>query len=183
MELARNLKPVDLDEVRMVAKNARGCIDYIYLHWTAGRYGQIYGDYHISIDRDGLIYFPENFGDLTRKLNHTWRRNSRAVGIALCGCYDAQANSGKNCNLGSEPPTPAQIEALAAVTAIICKYAGVPVDNVMTHCEAAIADGYGPFSGDPETRWDLWYLRDYDGEMKSGGYILRGKIRWYLNAI
>ena len=34
----------------------------------------------------------------------------------------------------------------------------------MTHCEAALLDGYGPYSGDAETRWDLWYMRDSPGD-------------------
>ena len=56
------------------------------------------------------------------------------------------------------------------------------IDTVMTHCEAALLDGYGPYSGDAETRWDLWYMRDSpgDGQMKPGGDILRGNARWYL---
>ena len=28
----------------------------IYLHWTAGRYGQFFADYHVQIDADGGIY-------------------------------------------------------------------------------------------------------------------------------
>ena len=48
--------------------------------------------------------------------------------------------------------------------------------------KAALADGYGPYSGDPETRWDLWYMRDSpgDGVMKPGGDVMRGKAQWYL---
>ena len=29
----------------------------------------------------------------------------------------------------------------------------------MTHCEAALLDGYGPYSGDAETRWTCVYAR------------------------
>lgn len=177
MYLSSDLKPVDLNDVRRAAVAARGCVNNIYLHWSAGRYGQIYDDYHVSIDYDGRIYMPDT---LKTYKEHTWHRNSRAVGIALCGCYDASAHAGWNCNLGSNPPTDMQIEAMAMVTATICKYAGIPVDNVLTHCEAAKIDGYGPYSGDPETRWDLWYIPDYDGVMRPGGDVLRGKIRWYM---
>ena len=28
----------------------------VYLHWTAGHYGQFWSDYHIQIDKDGGIY-------------------------------------------------------------------------------------------------------------------------------
>lgn len=169
---------IGIKTLQQMAEEARGWIDHIYLHWTAGHYGQFFSDYHINIDADGRIYVPER--DLTIKRNHTWQRNSRAVGIAICGCYDASANNGYNSNLGSEPPTDAQIEAMSLATAVICKYAGIPIDNVMTHCEAALEDGYGPYSGDPETRWDLWYLKDNcDGCIKPGGGVIRGKARWY----
>ena len=50
----------------------------------------------------------------------------------------------------------------------------------MTHAEAAIRDGYGPGSMDPELRWDLWYVRDYPGNgLVQGGRLLRGKALWY----
>ena len=28
----------------------------IYLHWTAGHYGQFFADYHVQVDADGGIY-------------------------------------------------------------------------------------------------------------------------------
>ena len=34
----------------------RNRISQIYLHWTAGRYGQLYDDYHFNINADGSIY-------------------------------------------------------------------------------------------------------------------------------
>lgn len=181
MQYASELKPVDLPEI---ADAAAWCnANMIYLHWTAGHYGQIYPDYHISIDYDGRIYFPDNCNDLNQYRQHTWRRNTNALGIAICGCYGAEANNGYDCDFGEEGPTENQIEALAAVVATICKYADIDVNNVLTHEEIATIDDYGPGSGDPETRWDLWYLLDYDGEMRPGGAVLRGKIRWYLNLI
>ena len=93
--------PTQLDAVISLAQQARGNIKHIYLHWTAGRYNQVFDDYHLS--------------------------------------------------------------------------------TVMTHQEAAALDGYGPFSGDPQTRWDLWYLPDLplSAQLKHGGYVLRGKAIWY----
>ena len=183
MQFARELSTVGLETVSQMADDARGEIDYIYLHWSAGRYGQIYPDYHISIDADGRIYLPYNCKDLTVKREHTWHRNSRAIGIALCACSDAKANSGWNCDLGTQPVTSAQIEAMALVVATICTHAGVPLNHVLTHCEAAIRDGYGPYSGDPQTRWDLWYIPDsaYNDELRAGGEVIRGKAQWYIN--
>lgn len=179
MQLASELKPIDLNEFIEIAKDCTA--DHIYLHWTAGHYGQIYSDYHISIDYDGRIYLPDNCTDLNQYRQHTWMRNSNAVGIALCCCYGAIANSGYDADLGDEPVTSAQIEALSAVVAILCKYANIPVENVLTHCEAALADGYGPYQSDPDLRWDLWWLPDINNTMLLGGDVIRGKARWYMN--
>ena len=162
----------NLQELKMM-KNPN--INKYYLHWTAGHYSQFFNDYHILIDYDGSIYASTN--DLTELKYHTWRRNTNAVGIAMCCCYGALAHSGYNTDFGAEPPTQAQIETMAKVVSVLCD--DVNSDTVMTHCEAALLDDYGPFSGDPETRWDLWYLKDYDGQMKPGGDVIRGKAIWY----
>ena len=80
----------------------------IYLHWTAGRYETCFSDYHINITGDGNIYVSTE--DLSEALNHTWRRNSGSIGIALCCGYGAGSTS-----LGSYPPTAKQIEVMAQV--------------------------------------------------------------------
>ena len=65
-------------------------ISQIYLHWTAGRYGQLYDDYHFNIDADGSIY--QTCTQLTELKSHTWHRNTGAIGIALCcACSALQA--------------------------------------------------------------------------------------------
>lgn len=180
MNYAEDVKPVDLDELTRYIKRARGYARMIYLHWTAGRYGEIYDDYHISIDHNGRIYLPSN--DLAVKRSHTWQRNGNAIGIAVCACYGAQANNGYDMDMGDYPVTQAQIEAMAMIVALFAKHGGVPIECALTHCEAAYMDGYGPYSGDPQTRWDLWYLPDYDGKMKGGGDVIRGKARWYAQS-
>lgn len=174
------MNEITLDGIRNMARDAKGEIDKIYLHWTAGYYNQTFDDYHINITGDGLIY--ASVDDLTTKLTHTWHRNSRAIGIAICCCVGAQAHSGYDTDFGDEPPTEEQIETLAKVVKTLCEGLELDInkDVVMTHCEVAWLDGYGPCSGDPETRWDLWYLPDSDGEMKSGGDVIRGKALWYL---
>lgn len=55
----------------------------------------------------------------------------------------------------------------------------------MTHAEAAIADGYGPCSGDGEMRWDLWFLPDLPltDILLPGGEVLRGKAAWYIHSL
>ena len=185
MELAKKLKPISVEEVKSACIASRNYIDAVYLHWSAGRYGQVYEDYHVSIDYDGRIYFPDNDGDFTVFREHTWKRNTGSVGIALCGCFDATANNGINCDFGSNPVTQSQIEIMSWLVAMFVRYAGVDMDSVLTHCEAAFRDGYGPYSGDPETRWDLWFLPDSgkNGKMMPGGDTIRGKAQWYLNQI
>jgi len=185
MYLSKYMTPDSLEDVRRLAQNARGFIDHAYLHWTAGWYGQCYDDYHICIDEHGEIYLMcDRF---TEKKEHTWHRNTDAIGVSLCCCADAKAGSdlkGKQINLGTEPPTTEQIEVMAQVVAVLADELDLQLDTdeyVMTHCEAAFKDNYGPGSGDPQTRWDLWKLPDYcgDGEMTDGGSLLRGKAAWY----
>lgn len=169
---------VSLLDLTALTVKARGLIDKIYLHWSAGRYNQSFDDYHINILGDGRI-------DLTCKLfsdlkSHTWKRNSGAIGISLSAMYN-----GKPDNFGQYPPTPAQIETLAQVVAKLCVEIGLPINSntVMTHAEAADnldgLDTYEPYG--PNTtweRWDLWKLSEND-EPYSGGNIVRGKAIYY----
>lgn len=173
------MKLSNLQEVKMLAMNSFGKINRIYLHWSAGHYNQTFEDYHINITGDGNIHISTN--DFSEYKPHTWRRNTGAIAVSLDCCYNAQANSGYNTNFGNEPPTPEQIESMAKVVAALCSSLNLSItkENVMTHAEIASLDNYGPGSGDSQTRWDLWYLRDFDGKMKSGGDIIRGKANWY----
>ena len=87
-------------------------------------------------------------------------------------------------DFGPEPPTVVQIEAMAKVVAILCEELCLPItpQTVMTHCEAAFADCYGPGDGDADMRWDLWFLPQTNlyGELEPGGPLLRGKANYYL---
>ena len=89
--LVPNPKRIKHKEVRALAKNAKGRIKHIYLHWTAGRYGQAFDDYHLNIDERGEIY--QTCNSLTDLKAHTWKRNTAAVGITLCCAYGAVLNS------------------------------------------------------------------------------------------
>ena len=104
--------------------------------------------------------------------------NAGAIGIALLCGYDAHcwAPAGKDASLldvayendhlarpdcavidyGEEPPTRKQIETMAKIVALLCHELCLPLaeDTVMTHCEIAFVDGYGPGDGDPDMRWD-----------------------------
>lgn len=192
------MREVTISELEQLASDARESIwaqakangrePKIYLHWSAGHYFQKFDDYHVNITADGKLYLS---ADLDEVLAHTWRRNSGAVGISLCCCAFATS-----ADLGDEPPTDAQIEAMAQATAAIANGLWLTIDreHVLTHGEAADnIDGiypheeYGPLT--TVERWDLQYLatdespcyiKDYDDE-RTGGNVLRGKANWYRN--
>ena len=199
------MRRVTLDELEQIASDSREAIwekaeqygrdPKVYLHWSAGHYGQFYADYHINIDADGGLYVSTD--DFSETLSHTWHRNTGAVGIALAGCYGAGSQS-----LGDEPPTAAQIEAMAQAIQTVCDALWLTIDkaHVLTHGEAANnEDGdwscHKPYAwwndsyGDGDTRGDLEYLgtdespsynpKATDGSR--GGDVLRGKAIWYHN--
>ena len=192
------MKKVTLEDIQTMAEASRAQLwedarnmqrdVKIYLHWTAGRYGQLFDDYHLNIDQDGSIYASTD--DLSETLAHTWHRNTGAVGVALCCCYGADT-----ADLGDYPPTAAQIEAMAQVVAVLAKALWLTIDRdrIMTHAEAADnvdgllpeGDEYGPRNGCE--RWDLQFLgtaesstflTDYD-DPRTGGNVMRGKALWY----
>jgi len=142
----------------------------VYLHWTAGHYGQFFADYHVNIDADGGIYIStEDFSEIKP---HTYQRNTGAVGIGLCCAYGAVTS-----DLGAEPPTGQQIEVTAQAVAVLTQALDLAIDryHVMTHAEAADDDGYGPAT--TCERWDLWFFAGTAaGE---GGNVIRGKANWY----
>jgi len=190
-------------EIRDLARRARGGIRRIYLHWTAGHYGQVYDEYHLSVDRDGQVY--GTCRNLTDYKGHTYMHNSGAVGLTLCcgagarcwlpdGCegYEVeQACQNAPCappdcaliDYGPEPPTGKQVEVMAKVVAALADELCLPVSraSVQTHCEVAFDECYGPGDGDPDMRWDLWFLPDPDkgGALVPGGELLRGKALFY----
>lgn len=166
----RDMALKSCDELWKTAR-AAGRDAKIYLHWSAGHYGQFYDDYHLNIDADGSVYATAQ--SLAEIKDHTWRRNSGAVGIALACCAQATSN-----DLGDEPPTEQQIECLAQVVAVLCCCLNIPIDgaHVMTHAEVANLEDYGPDT--TWERWDLWYLKNGD-EPGSGGNIIRGKASFY----
>ena len=198
--------PVAITEkkLRKMAKLAKNGVSRIYLHWTGGHYGHDYDDYHLCVDRDGVVYV--NCKTLLAYKTHTWMRNHNSIGIALCCGYEARCwqpsgidprgaegayvdsedmdSDSALIDMGPEPPTPVQIETLAKLVAILCDEMKIPIDDVhvMTHCEAAFRDSYGPGDGDADMRWDLWFLPQTNlyGELEAGGPLLRGKANYYL---
>ncbi|NCC85390.1 MAG: N-acetylmuramoyl-L-alanine amidase [Clostridia bacterium] len=176
------MQKTTLAELAKMAKAAKGSIDRLYIHWTAGHYDSVFDDYHINITGAGETYLSTD--DLTAVLAHTWHRNTGAIGIALCCCVDATINCDGTFSFGSEPPTDLQIEKTAQVIAVLADVLGLPIDaeHVMTHAEVGDLDGYGPAEIGTKDfeKWDLWQLIDYDGEWRGGGEVLRGKANWYL---
>jgi hypothetical protein len=172
------LKEVTIKELKRLARKFAGDIDRIYLHWSASYYNaDFYGydHYHVIVDGDGKIFITTN--DLTELKAHTWRRNSRAVGIAMACCVDATS-----VDLGDYPPTEIQIENFCMAIAALCIGLELPVnvEHVVTHAEIADEDGYGIDSRESDMRWDLLFLKNGD-EYFSGGKILRGKANFYID--
>lgn len=164
----------------------------LYLHWSAGHYGQFFEDYHVQIDADGAVYVIGG-GALDDVLAATYLRNSGSVSLCLLGCAQAGTE-----DLGKEPPTALQIEAMAQAGAALAAGLHLPIDiaHVMTHGEAADnEDGlmphapYGPKHGCE--RWDLEYLGTAESPRfhpwasggTRGGDVLRGKAIWYQEVL
>ena len=92
---------LSLTQVAVMAQEAKYRSAQIYLHWTAGRYGQLYDDYHFNIDADGSIY--QTCTQLTELKSHTWHRNTGAIGIALCCACSALPHNGRDTEFGKFP--------------------------------------------------------------------------------
>ena len=159
-----------------MSKNQQLDFDTITFHWSAGRWNQIFFAYHYNI-----VYDPTT--DIAKVIktcasdkdikSHTWRRNTRNLGIVLCCALDATPG-----NLGKYPPTAKQIEVACAFAGKKAFEANVPADRIKTHAEWAAIDGYGFGSGDPETRWDLWVPR-WNAGKKNLSELMRDKTLWY----
>ena len=189
---------VTIEELREIASEERETIweqareqgrePKIYLHWSAGHYNTVFDDYHINITGDGTMYITGNLSDLKA---HTYHRNTGSVGISLCCAYGATTD-----NLGDEPPTVAQIEAMAQAIEAVADglWLTIDMEHVMTHGEAAdnvdgiyASEPYGPQT--TVERWDLQFLGSAEspyyttnyGDEHTGGNVLRGKANWYRN--
>lgn len=173
------MREVGYENLFDMATTAAGYINKIYLHWTAGLYDQKFDDYHLNITGDGRLWI--SCSKLTEYKEHTWHRNSSAIGIALCCCFDATAYADGTVNFGNIPPTAAQIDAMSKAVAVLCQGLNLSISpySVMTHAEAADADGYGPAT--TCERWDLWKLPDIPGPggINQGGDVIRGKAIWW----
>ena len=165
-----------------MAAEAKGSIKHLFLHWTGCQYGQVFDDYNINIDEHGEIYLTCR--TLHDRKEHTWHRNTGAVGITLCCAYDAVLNYQSIPDYkGLCPPTALQIEQMAIVIAILCRELELEIsyDTVRTHAEVADQDDYGPAKHPSDMRWDLYRLTDLPDTQNlcPGGVVLRKKAKAY----
>lgn len=180
--LVTNPHKINHEELRVVAAEAKGSIKHLFLHWTGCQYGQVFDAYHINIDEHGEIYLTCR--TLHDPKEHTWHRNTGAVGITLCCAYKADLSShGVPDYKGLCPPTALQIEQMAIVVAILCRELELEIsfDTVRTHAEVADQDDYGPAKHPIDMRWDLYRLTDLPDcqNLCPGGVVLRKKAKAY----
>lgn len=179
--LVTNPRKINHEELRVVAAEAKGSIKHLFLHWTGCQYGQVFDDYHINIDEHGEIYLTCR--TLHDRKEHTWHRNTGAVGITLCCAYDAVLNYHSIPDYKGCPPTALQIEQMAIVIAILCRELELEIsyDTVRTHAEVADQDDYGPAKHPSDMRWDLYRLTDLPDTQNlcPGGVVLRKKAKAY----
>jgi hypothetical protein len=143
-----------------------GRLERIYLHWSAGDYETVYTSYHYCIAFANGVPLVVETHDLRANMRdvrkgdapyaaHTAGRNSYAAGLAVMAMRDATPS-----DFGAFPLVADAVDALCKATQAIAYAYDIPVDadHVMTHAEAAIADGYFGAKGDDE-RWDIARLR------------------------
>ena len=149
----------------------------VFLHWAGSGYSGASPSYHATIQGDGSVSKTGDYNTFGRR--HTWSRNSQGIGISL-----AAMAGGNEHNFGKYPVKDVQYEGMAKLVANILEGwnqspSYVNVNNIMTHAEAGRVDGYGPGSGDPETRWDLWMLKEGEPPWSGGDKILT-MIKGYM---
>jgi len=151
-----------------------GRIDRFYLHWSAHSYHAVFPAYHfcVAMTQAGEIVvvhtnrIEANMRDLRKApyepyAAHTRGRNSFAVGISIMAMEGATPQ-----DFGAYPPTEELIDGLCLVTARVARFYSVPVDadHILTHAEAAVADGY--FGTAPQERWDIARLQAHPSELR-----------------
>ena len=191
-----NITKVPFDDPNFNPGKTRKKDTMIYLHWTAGNYGDAsatYG-YHTIFTGDGGIVRNKSYD---ARGGHTEGKNSNSVGLSLA----AMAGATGVHNFGSQPVTHEQLNQMAAEAArLAVKWGWSEGDidkNVWTHAEAGSGldprglsghldengdgkpDNYGMFNrapNEPMHRWDLYTVTE-GGEPGSGGPILRDMIK------
>lgn len=136
-------------------------------HWTAGPYGMGFKDYQILI-ADSYILVSQTF--LNYALHqHTWRRNTRNIGIA----YMAMMNATER-NPGPCPVTAGMLERMGIVKAILTKHFNLGFHQFVDHAHWAHVDGY------PGQRWDNRFKLNEKDTVYS---TTQKKAKWYATKI
>ncbi|MBD9528668.1 N-acetylmuramoyl-L-alanine amidase [Paracoccus sp. PAR01] len=151
----------------------------IILHWTAGRNTVSALDrqhYHFIIDGAGIVcegvHAPEDNLGVLREGSyaaHTQNCNTGAIGVALAGMAGAEEAP---FTAGAFPMGEVQVEALAALSANLCKRYGIPVtrQTILSHAEVQQTLGIAQ-----RGKWDIVWL---PGMAKPGNPVEVGdKIR------
>jgi len=165
----------------------------IYFHWSGGiGYNGTPRPYHSYVDGAGKMHYNQGYDTDRNYPGHTWNRNTGAVAIAANAMGHTGQENGYNEAKGwaQTPLKPIQVNSMTLEAAKLAlawgwKESDINIQNIMTHAEAAAnRDGlsptvnYGP-EGQPEIRWDLWYLNK-GGQKWSGGKIMRKMIKEHM---
>lgn len=150
----------------LIAK-AKPHLAHITWHWTAGSWTQTFDHYHfcVTFSEKTRSASVKQTLSLLQKGSHVWKRNAGNIGISLCGMGRIKGKL--------QQVQPVQVEACAKLTAELCHIFDLDLTNCHDHVYWANLDGYGPGSGNPETRIDI-------GELEP---VVRRKAAWYLQAL
>jgi hypothetical protein len=133
----------------------------IHWHWTAGAYGEIQLEldhYNVLIDHDGAevagTFPPLAQANYAPGLaaSHTLNANTGAIGLALDCMAGARERPFRS---GPYPITHDQLEALAILTARLCKRYDIPVSRWSTLSHAEIQPTLGIRQ---RLKWDITWL-------------------------
>ncbi len=137
-------------------------MERIIIHWSAGTHTVSALDrqhYHYIIDDDGDVHAGDhpvsaNRGPLVsgRYAAHTLNCNTGSIGVALAAMAGAVE---RPFSAGRYPITPAQVDALVALCADLCRTYDIPVSRrtVLTHAEVQPTLGITQ-----RGKWDITWL-------------------------
>lgn len=151
----------------------------VHWHWTGGHHKPNRDDkrpYHVLFEGSGAMI---RLAALTDYRPHTLKANSGAVGLSLCGMFEARERPFQS---GPEPITAAQVDALVRETAEICKAYDIPVSQWSTLSHAEIQPTLGIKQ---RLKWDYTWLPGMSrpGDPIEVGNMLRDMLRAKLRAM
>lgn len=153
----------------------------IILHHTAGGYYPNNIDlkaYHFCIDKDGSVHEGKHIPEDNLNCNdgiyaaHTYKGNTRSIGIAACCNRYFNLIDKKTPN----PITKIQFEAMCKLAATMCKKYKININNVYTHY------GFDLIRNIKQGKIDITYL-PFKPDLKpiEVENYFRNKIKWYLS--